>query len=87
MRLGRGPDTGFVLFALRCLNDNHTDNDNVETQATRMVANISDAMLRWIAVNEATSKRRGWRGGASLKPRRLLAVRSNLCSNLLIRPV
>jgi hypothetical protein len=49
-------------------------NGNGETQATRMVANISDAMLRWIAVNEATSKRCGWRGGVLLKPRRLLDV-------------
>jgi hypothetical protein len=39
-----------------------------------MVATISDAMLRLIAVNEPTSKRCGWRGGVLLKPRRLRAV-------------
>ena len=48
-----------------------------------MVANISDAMLRWIAMNEAPSKRCGWRGGVLLKPRRVLDVCSTVARLLL----
>jgi hypothetical protein len=48
-----------------------------------MVATISDAMLRLIAVNEPTSKRCGWRGGVLLKPRRLLHVCSTFVRVLL----
>jgi hypothetical protein len=47
-----------------------------------MVANISDAMLRWIAMNEAPSKRCGWRGGVLLKPRRVL----DCCSTFAYTP-
>jgi len=63
-----------VLFALGRVNFSVETQRSVGTQATRMVANISDAMLRLIAVNEPTSKRCGWRGGVLLKPLRLRAV-------------
>src|ERR1700732_5011990 len=43
MRLGRGSDAASMLFVFRDVNG------NVETQATRMVANISDAMLQYVA--------------------------------------
>jgi len=43
MRLGRGSDAASMLFVFRDVNG------NVETLATRMVANISDAMLHYVA--------------------------------------